>query len=161
MIQTLRCTCVGSGPKSDGLLFYSSDFKSLIESGDYTLDSIPPSGLICGIDYGGGVHFDLHCDGHNIHRPLAYQINDTVNCLQTSQFGIIKDISLQGNSNKYSVNYLTSNNLIIRSRHEMSDIHSYYPTESSSPTTPSLDPSLTHNPTPSTPSSPEINNLLP
>ena len=45
---------MGNDPKSDGLLFYSPDFKSLIGSADYILDPVPPSGPVCNIPYDGG-----------------------------------------------------------------------------------------------------------
>ena len=57
--QTLGCICVDNDPKSDGFLFYSPDFKSLIGSVDYTLDPIPPSSPTCGITYGGDVQLNL------------------------------------------------------------------------------------------------------
>lgn len=124
MSQTLRCICVGNDPKSDGLLFYSPDFKNLIGSADYTLDPVPPSGTICGIPYDGGVQFDLHCDGDHIHRPPAYQLQDTVHCLSKNLHDIVKNIFIQGNNVIYLIKYMTCGELVERQEHELSDIHS-------------------------------------
>ena len=59
MSQTLRCICVGNDSKSDGLLFFSPDFKSLIRSAYYALGPIPPSGPICNLSYDGGGGYNL------------------------------------------------------------------------------------------------------
>ena len=126
MSQTLRCICVGNDPKSDGLLFYSPNFKSLIGSADYTLDPIPPSGPTCGIPYDGGVQFDLQCDGDTINRPPAYQLHDTVLCTTTNLHGIIKHISIKGNDVTYLVKYITSGDHVEHQEHELSDIHNYH-----------------------------------
>lgn len=122
MSQTLRCICVGNDPKSDGLLFYSPDFKSLIGSADYTLDPIPPSGPICNIPYDGGVQFDLQCDGDTVHRPPAYQLHDTVYCTTTNLHGIIKQILIKGNDVTYLVKYIKSGEHVELQESELSDI---------------------------------------
>ena len=124
MSQTLRCICVGNDRKSDGLLFYYQDFKSLIGSADYTLDPIPPFGPACGIPYDGGVQFDLQCDGYYIHRPPAYQLHDTVYCTTTDPHGIIKQISIKGNDVTYLIKYITSGGHVEHQEHELSDIGS-------------------------------------
>ena len=128
MSQTLRCICVGNDPKSDGLLFYSPEFKSLIGSADYTLDPVPPSGPICGIPYDGGVQFDLHCDGDHTHHPPAYQLQDTVLCRSTNLHAIIKNISIKGNDVTYLIKYITCGELVERMEHELSDIHHIHTT---------------------------------
>ena len=148
MCQTLRCICVGNDPKSDGWLFYSPELKSLIGSAEYTLDSIPLSGPICGLEYDGGIQFDFHCDGDSIDRSPAYQINDTVTLLQTGKHGVIKIFNISNSQITYLLKYLSGNERVERLEHELSYIYTYHPNQSLShdpPPTPSPLPLLVHN----------------
>ena len=118
---------MGTDPKSDGLLFYYPYFKSLIGYTEYTLDQVPPYGPIYGLQYDGGVQFDLHCDGDHIHHPLAYQLQDTVHCLSTNIHGIVKRISIKRNNVTYLIKYISCGEVVERQEHELSDIHSFHP----------------------------------
>eukprot|EP00957_Ditylum_brightwellii_P016897 1274335-Ditylum_brightwellii.AAC.1 len=42
--QSIKAICVGNNNKSNGLLFYLPQTKSLVSSSDYTLDPFIPSG---------------------------------------------------------------------------------------------------------------------
>ena len=87
-------------------------FKSCISSADYSIDPIPPSFPMCCIPYNGGVQFDLHCNGDNIHLPSGYQLDNTVKFLSTNLFGIIKNMSIHGNDTQYLVKYITSGEFV-------------------------------------------------
>ena len=132
MCKTLRCIWVGNDPKSDGWLFYSPYFKSLIGSGDYALDPIPPLVHICGLEYDGGIQFDLYCDGDSIHRPPVYQINDTVTLLQTGKHSVIKIFTISSNQIIYLLKNLSRNELVELLEHELLDIYTYHPNPFSS-----------------------------
>ena len=111
------------------------------------------------------------CAGDTTKHPPAYQLLDTVKCLPTNKHGIIKNIQITGNTIKYLIKYLDSQELVERVEHELSDIHTIEPISdhtSISPTKPSppsvppepVSTSLSTSPTTSS-TPPAINSTLP
>ena len=86
----------------------------------------PPSGPLCGLVYDGGVQFNLHTQGDNIYRPPAYQINDTVKCLTTNNYAVIKQMDIRENTIVYLIKYLNTEDLVEKEEHELSDVHQYH-----------------------------------
>lgn len=74
------------------------------------------------MEYDGGIHFNLYSENQDIYHPPAYNVNDTVLCLQTNQHAIIKDLSFRDGNIYYMIKYLTSSVLLEREESELSDV---------------------------------------